>query len=81
MVSWKGFPQSQDSWEPEDNLNCKDMIENFMRKVDQAREADTKELRERRKPTDRLTLDMHQKGRRLSRRHAGKGRVHYYEAE
>lgn len=75
LVSWKGFPNSQNSWEPEENMDCKDLIKKFMSKVEKAKESDQRELRIKRTHTDRLTLlsDGHL-GRRLSKRNLGKQR-------
>ncbi|XP_044269782.1 chromobox protein homolog 1-like [Tribolium madens] len=82
LVSWKGYPNSQNSWEPEENMDCKDLIKKFMSKVEKAKETEHRELRVNRAHTDRLTLlsDGHL-GRRLSKRNLGKQRVHYHDAE
>ena len=34
LIHWKGFSHKDDTWEPEKNLNCPDLIEKFMAKVD-----------------------------------------------
>ncbi|KAF2898870.1 hypothetical protein ILUMI_07298 [Ignelater luminosus] len=81
LVSWKGYPSSQDSWEPEENLECLDLISKFMNKVEAAKKVDQKELRLNRTPTERFTLNTSDGGRRLSRRFSGKQRVHYHETE
>ncbi|XP_044761418.1 probable chromo domain-containing protein LHP1 [Coccinella septempunctata] len=81
LVAWKGFSQKYDSWEPEENMNCKDLIEKFLKKCNQAKEANPKELRVMRKTTDRFTLSTNDTGRRLSKRNQGKQRVHYHDAE
>lgn len=81
LVSWKGFPASENSWEPEENLDCADLIERFLRKVENAKSFETKELRVKRQQTQRFTLQTYDSGRRLSRRNEGRQRVHYYDAE
>lgn len=73
-MSWKGYPHSANSWEPEDNMDCKDLIKRYMDKVDRAKEAEPRELRLNRSHTDRLTLHTDVRGRRLSRRVVGKQR-------
>lgn len=40
FLKWKGFPYSQNSWEPIDNLGCPELIEAF-------EESRQKELKER----------------------------------
>lgn len=35
LIRWKGFKPSEDTWEPEAHLNCHELIEKFMKKVDQ----------------------------------------------
>ncbi|XP_069702012.1 chromobox protein homolog 1-like isoform X2 [Periplaneta americana] len=74
LIHWKGFSHKEDTWEPESNLNCPDLIEKFMAKVDKAKSADARELRANPQHTDRFTLNMTQAGRRLSRRNQGKQR-------
>jgi chromobox protein 5 len=39
LIHWKGFSHKEDTWEPEKNLNCPDLIEKFMEKVDKASES------------------------------------------
>lgn len=74
LVSWKGYPSSANSWEPEENMDCKEMIERFMDKVKKAQQVDVRELRTHRTHTDRFTLSTDVHGRRLSKRHQGKQR-------
>lgn len=81
LVHWKGYAATDNTWEPEDNMNCPDLIQRFMDKVNKAKAVESKELRVKRKPTERFTVLMEQAGRKLSRRNLGKQRVHYYDAE
>ncbi|KAL1517509.1 hypothetical protein ABEB36_001265 [Hypothenemus hampei] len=76
LVSWKGYPASDNSWEPEDNMDCKELIHKFMSKVELAKQFEGKEskLRTSRKPVNRLEFKMHETGRRLSKRRTGKER-------
>lgn len=74
LVSWKGYPASENSWEPEENMTCAGLIEKFMAKVEKAKESEVRELREKRTPTNRFTLNDATKGRRLSKRNSGKQR-------
>lgn len=81
LVHWKGYSPNDNTWEPEEHMNCPELIERFMAKVEKAKAVETKELRVKRKPTDRFTVLMEQSGRKLSRRNLGKQRVHYFDAE
>lgn len=75
LVSWKGYPASENSWEPEENMTCGDLIKKFMAKVEKAKESELRELREKRTPTNRFTLNDATKGRRLSKRNSGRQRL------
>lgn len=33
LIRWKGWGSGADTWEPESNLNCPDMIKKFLEKV------------------------------------------------
>lgn len=78
LVSWKGYPATENSWEPEDNMTCGDLIKKFMAKVEKAKETDLRELREKRTPTNRFTLNDATKGRRLSKRNSGRQRFVFW---
>ncbi|ENN77098.1 hypothetical protein D910_10208 [Dendroctonus ponderosae] len=75
LVSWKGYPASDNSWEPEDNMDCKDLIAKYMEKSKEGK------LRVNPKPVKRLAFNMHENSRRLSKRQRGKDRVHYFDTE
>ena len=55
MVRWKDCPPEEDTWEPEENLNCEELIEKFMRQYEKRLEISEKTLREAPKRIERLT--------------------------
>lgn len=81
LVHWKRWSSAYDTWEPEANLSCPELIEAFLQRVENAKNSNVKELRTDRKHTERFTLNTNDTGRRLSRRHNAKQRVKYYDAE
>ncbi|KAJ2944384.1 hypothetical protein O0L34_g18386 [Tuta absoluta] len=81
LIHWKGWSNKFDSWEPESNLNCSDLIKKFMEKVDAAKGSDTRNLRVAPETTNRFTLQAPSSGRRLSKRRGQTQRVRYDDAE
>ncbi|KAF4529012.1 hypothetical protein B566_EDAN017124 [Ephemera danica] len=55
LIRWKGFSSTSDTWEPEENLNCTDLINKLLEKVEKAKESSDHELRTKPKQTSRLT--------------------------
>ncbi|XP_023295777.2 M-phase phosphoprotein 8 isoform X1 [Lucilia cuprina] len=53
-IRWKGFGPKNDTWEPEENLNCSDIIQKFLAKMKLQENVSFKELREEPKKTKRL---------------------------
>lgn len=74
LIRWKGYSSKSDSWEPEENLDCKDLIEKFMEKVDRLKNVSQKELRPVRSQTQRFTLMTQGSARRLSKRNQNQQR-------
>ncbi|XP_063979905.1 uncharacterized protein LOC135163926 [Diachasmimorpha longicaudata] len=81
LIRWKGFKPSEDTWEPEDNLNCPELIKKFMAKVEEAKSASPRSLRTNPIHTKRYTLTTTDSGRRLSRRNTGKQRATYHHCD
>lgn len=76
LVHWKGFSSREDTWEPEDNLNCKDLIKKYLEQTKVAKTASPKVSKA---ATKRASAP--KDGRRASRRNDSKERVNYFECD
>lgn len=45
MLKWRGYPDSDNTWEPLDNCNCPELIKEFEDKRNARKQKDTKELK------------------------------------
>lgn len=68
LIRWKGYSSKSDSWEPEAHLDCKELIEKYMNKVNEVSAVTLKELRVAPAHTQRFTLMGQAAERRLSKR-------------
>lgn len=56
LIRWKGWGADGDTWEDEDNLDCEDLINAFMRKVEAAQNTSEKSLRVAPKKVERMRM-------------------------
>ncbi|XP_075158934.1 uncharacterized protein LOC142232099 isoform X2 [Haematobia irritans] len=86
-IRWKGFGPKHDTWEPEENLNCHDIIEKFMKRMKAEENVSFKELREEPKKTKRLVNETAPRTNlsnaigRKSKRGGNKQRIYYGEED
>lgn len=74
LIRWKDYSSNADTWEPEANLDCKEMINKFMAKLDRITTVTQKELRVAPAHTQRFTLMEPAGRRRLSKRNSSRQR-------
>lgn len=86
-IRWKGFGPKNDTWEPEKNLYCDDLIKKFMKRMELQKNISFKELRETPKKTKRLVnetaprTNYHNPVGRKSKRTGSKKRVFYGDSD
>jgi len=56
LIRWKGHGEDMDSWEPDDNLECRNLIDKFMMRHMQRMEASEKSLRLAPKRVERMNF-------------------------
>lgn len=74
LIRWKDYSAASDTWEPEANLDCKELIEAFIDKLNRRAEVTERELRVAPAHTQRFTLMEKAGDRRLSKRNSGRQR-------
>ncbi|XP_004536439.1 ABC transporter F family member 4 isoform X2 [Ceratitis capitata] len=86
-IRWKGFGPKADTWEPEENLSCDEIIDKFMKRMKSQENVSFKELREEPKKTKRLVnetsprTNYHNPIGRKSKRAVSKKRVYYGDSD
>lgn len=55
LIKWEGYPDSENTWEPQDNLDCPDIISNFEAKRTAASAKKEEPPKKRKKETETTT--------------------------
>ena len=79
LVHWKKWSSEHDTWEPEANLKCQEIIDRFLNNVEDEKDTNIKESRVGRKQSERVTSAA-RSARRQSKRN-NKQNVSYIDGE
>ncbi|KAK7573797.1 hypothetical protein V9T40_010988 [Parthenolecanium corni] len=76
LIRWKNYSPKQDSWEPEENLSCDELISKFLEEQEKRSKEPAKQLRKKPAVVKRFASPGHRRSKRT-----GSNRKNYIEAE